>query len=96
MPGYILVDVEVSDPERYASYTALTPAAIAAAGGEFLVRGGRHEVLEGSWQPSRLVVLRFPTFELARAFYDSEQYRAAREHRAGATARFNMVLVEGA
>ena len=96
MPAYILVDVQVDDPERYARYMALTPAAVAAAGGEFIVRGGKHEVLEGTWQPSRLVALRFPTYDTARAFYDSELYRAARAERAGATARFNMVLVEGA
>lgn len=95
MPSYILVDVQVSDPERYAKYTALTPAAVAEAGGEFIVRGGRSEVLEGTWQPGRLIVLRFPSFELARAFYDSAQYRLAREQRRDATHHFNMVLVEG-
>jgi uncharacterized protein (DUF1330 family) len=96
MPAYILVDVQVNDPQRYARYMALTPAAVAAAGGEFIVRGGKHEVLEGEWQPSRVVVLRFPSYDKARAFYDSELYSAARAERLGATARFNMVLVEGA
>jgi len=95
MPAYILADVEVTDSERYQRYVARTPAAIAAAGGEFVVRGGRHEVLEGTWQPARLVVLRFADYEKARAFYDSEKYRAARAEREGATARFNMVLVQG-
>jgi len=95
MAAYILVDVVVSDPERYQRYTALTPAAVAAAGGEFIVRGGKHEVLEGAWQPSRLVVLRFPSYEQARAFYQSASYQAARAERVGATERFNMVLVEG-
>ena len=93
--SYILVDVKVSDPERYEAYKALAPAAVAAAGGEFVVRGGRHESLEGHWQPSRLVVLRFPSYDAARAFYDSALYEQARRAREGATEFFNMVVVEG-
>ena len=70
-------------------------AAVKAAGGEYLVRGGRHEVLEGDWQPARVAMLRFPSLEGAKAFYDAEMYRAARAKRAGATEFFNMIVVEG-
>lgn len=93
--AYVIADVKVSDPERYKQYMLLSPAAMAAASGQFVVRGGRHETLEGHWQPNRLVVIRFPSYEAAKAFYDSEQYRAARAARAGATEYFNMVVVEG-
>ncbi|MCD6675478.1 MAG: DUF1330 domain-containing protein [Burkholderiaceae bacterium] len=96
MPAYVIVDAKVSDPERYKQYMALSPAAIEAAGGRFLVRGGAHEVLEGNWQPSRLVIAEFPDLASARSFYDSLQYREARARRAGATEYFNMVVVQGA
>ena len=96
MPAaYIIVDMKISDPEQYKQYMAVAPAAVKAAGGEYLVRGGRHEVLEGSWQPARVAMLRFPSFEQAKAFYDGEMYRAAREKREGTTEFFNMVLAEG-
>ena len=96
MPAaYIIVDMQISDMEQYRQYMAAAPAAVAAAGGEYLVRGGRFETLEGDWQPARIAMLRFPSFDAAKAFYDGEMYRAAREKRAGATAFFNMVLVEG-
>ena len=96
MPAaYIIVDMLVSDAEQYKLYMASAPAAVAAAGGEYLVRGGRFETLEGQWQPSRIAMLRFPSFEIARAFYDAEMYQAARAKRLGATTFFNMVLVEG-
>jgi uncharacterized protein (DUF1330 family) len=96
MPAaYIIVDMQISDMEQYRQYMAAAPAAVAAAGGEYLVRGGRFETLEGDWQPARIAMLRFPDFDAAKAFYDGEMYRAAREKRAGATAFFNMVLVEG-
>jgi uncharacterized protein (DUF1330 family) len=96
MPAaYVIADVAVSDPERYKGYQALSPGAIAAAGGEFVVRGGRHQTLEGDWTPGRVVVVRFPSYEAARSFYDSALYVAAREKRAGATEHFNMIVVEG-
>jgi uncharacterized protein (DUF1330 family) len=95
MTAYIITDAKVSDVEKYEGYKALTPHAIAAAGGEFLARGGDHEVLEGNWHPTRVVVLKFATMQAAKAFYDSELYRAARAKRAGATEFFNMIVVQG-
>jgi uncharacterized protein (DUF1330 family) len=95
MPAYVIAEMKVSDPERYKQYMAEAPAAVAAFGGEYLVRGGQHEVLEGDWRPTRLAIVKFPTYAQAKAFYDSAQYRAARAKRAGATDYFNMVLVDG-
>ncbi len=95
MAAYILVESQVSDPELFKGYMAAAPEVVKAFGGEYLVRGGRHEVLEGDWNPPRLTVLRYPTFAAAKAMYDSPGYTAARKLRHGATAMFNMVLVEG-
>jgi uncharacterized protein (DUF1330 family) len=91
--GYIIANVDVTDPQQYENYKRLSSAAIAAYGGEVLVRGGRCEVLEGSMQ-SRCVVIRFKDFETANAFYRSAEYSLAREARAGA-ARMNLIAVEG-
>jgi uncharacterized protein (DUF1330 family) len=96
MPAaYVIVEMKISDPERYKEYMAAAPATVAAAGGEYLVRGGRHESLEGDWQPARVAVLKFPSYEQAKAWYDGQAYRGARAHRAGATEYFNMIVVEG-
>jgi uncharacterized protein (DUF1330 family) len=96
MPAaYIIVESKISDAETFKKYMAAAPEVVKSFGGEYLVRGGRLEVLEGVWQPPRLTVLRYPSFEAARSMYDSPAYVAARKLRAGATAVFNMVLVEG-
>ena len=96
MPSaYIIVDMNISNMEQYKQYMAAAPAAVAAAGGEYLVRGGKFETLEGHWQPTRLAMLRFPSYEAAKAFYDSASYQDVRQKRVGATQHFNMVLVEG-
>ena len=91
----MIAEMKISDIGQYKRYMADAPAAVAAAGGEYLVRGGKFETLEGDWQPARIAMLRFPSFEKAQAFYDDEMYRAARAKREGATEFFNMVLVEG-
>ena len=51
---------------------ASAPAAVEAAAGEYLARGGRLAVLESDWRPTRITLLSFPSFEQAQAFYDSE------------------------
>jgi uncharacterized protein (DUF1330 family) len=93
--AYIVVESKISDPEQFKKYMAAAPEIARAFGGEYLVRGGRIEVLEGNWQPPRMTVLRYPSFDAAKQMYASPAYVAARQLRAGATAVFNMVLVEG-
>ncbi len=93
--AYVIVEMQVSDMEQYKRYMAEAPATVKAAGGEYVVRGGRSEVLEGDWQPARLAMLKFPSVEAAKAWYDGERYRQARTLRAGATTLFDMVVVEG-
>jgi uncharacterized protein (DUF1330 family) len=94
MPAYVIVETDVTDPERYERYKAAAFEAVAAAGGRYLVRGGELAVLEGGWHPPRLVVLEFEDLAAARRWYDSEQYRMARGLREGA-ARIRMVAVQG-
>jgi uncharacterized protein (DUF1330 family) len=93
--AYLIVESKVTDPEIFKRYMAAAPEVAKAFGGEYLVRGGKMHVLEGDWQPPRLTVLRYPSFEQAQAMYDSPGYVHARSLRQGATALFNMVIVEG-
>jgi uncharacterized protein (DUF1330 family) len=94
MPAYVIVETEVTDAEQYEHYKAASPAAIAAGGGRFLVRGGELAVLEGDWQPSRLVMLEFEDLEAAKRWYESELYQEAKKLREGA-ANFRAVVVQG-
>jgi uncharacterized protein (DUF1330 family) len=92
--AYVLVQVEVTNPEQYAEYMKLSPGVIEKFGGKFIARGGRSATLEGTPARGRVVVVEFPSFERAQEFYKSAEYEAARKVRAGAaTAQF--VLVEG-
>ena len=39
MPAFLIAEVEVTDPVAYEEYKKLAPAAIAAYGGRYVVRG---------------------------------------------------------
>ena len=94
MPGYVVADVTVTDPETYADYRALTPGSIAAFDGRFLVRGGEHEVIAGGWTPGRLVLLEFDSLARAAAWYDSPAYVEARAIRQSASTG-SLVMMAG-
>jgi uncharacterized protein (DUF1330 family) len=95
MPAYVIAEIDITDPERYEQYKAASSTAIVAGGGRFLVRGGGElVVLEGDWQPTRLVVLEFEDLAAAQRWYESEIYQEAKKLREGA-AHLRMVAVQG-
>jgi uncharacterized protein (DUF1330 family) len=94
MAAYVIVETDVTDPQQYEQYKAASSGAVAAGGGQFLVRGGELAVLEGDWRPSRLVVLQFEDLAAAKRWYTSEVYQQAKQLREGA-AHLRMVAVQG-
>ena len=94
MAAYVIADIDVRDPERYAEYVKRVPASIEAYGGRYLVRAGRCEQLEGDRVPRRVIVLEFDSYERAREWWDSESYRALAGLRHAAS-KSEILLVEG-
>lgn len=88
-----IAHVQVTDAEAYGRYAMGATGAIAAHGGVFLARGGRHVQLEGNDRP-RNVVARFPSLEAAVACYNSAEYQAALAHAKGASVRDLCVVEE--
>ena len=94
MSAYVIVQVDVKDPVRYEDYKKLVPPSLEPFGGRFIVRGGKTETLEGTWAPKRFVIVEFPSVEQAKAWWDSPEYRAARDLR-WATAESQLIIAEG-
>ncbi|ATQ44256.1 DUF1330 domain-containing protein [Caulobacter mirabilis] len=94
MPAFvIMLRDETLDPEEFATYGKKAPA----ARGEHKITPrafyGKHEVLEGD-DVEGAVILEFPTFEEAKAWYDSPAYQEALQHRLkGAT--YRVLIVQG-
>jgi len=94
MSAFVCVQIEIHDPVTYERYKTLAPASIAAFGGRYVARSGATETLEGTWRPSRFVILEFPSADAARAWWASPEYAKAKAVR-HASARSEMLLVEG-
>jgi len=95
MAAYVIAQVDINDPERYPEYSKMVPATVAQFGGTFIARAGKSEVLEGDKPlPQRLVIIEFESYERAKEWWDSEEYRAAKELRQ-ATSNGTLFLIEG-
>jgi uncharacterized protein (DUF1330 family) len=76
MAGYIVADIEITDPAEYQTYSQQVAGTLEPYGGKFLTRGGQPETLEGDWKTKRIVIIEFSSVEQARAWYDSPAYSA--------------------
>lgn len=94
MPGYLIANIKVTDPEGFERYRAGVPAVIAQYGGRYLVRGGAMERLENAEGFNRVVVLEFPSLDALRVFYFSPEYAPLLKLRLETT-ESQAVMIEG-
>jgi len=95
MAAYLIVNIAaINDDQKYAEYRRRVTETIRAVGGEYLVRGGHVDVLEGVWQPNRVVVVRFPSAQVAKSWWGSSAYAELKQMRQD-SAVTEMILVEG-
>lgn len=95
MAAYLIADVDVTDPDLYEVYKKELPATLAPFGARYVVRGGATEILEGDWNPARLVIIEFPDMARLKAWYGSPAYQPLIAIRQRA-ARARLLAVEGA
>ena len=96
-PAYLIGQISVKDFPQYMDvYGRPTLALGPRFGAEFLVASAEGETLEGEWSGNWTVLVRFPSMEAARAFYDCPEYAPLRESRmTSLTSAGNLVLVGG-
>jgi uncharacterized protein (DUF1330 family) len=94
MAAYVIVDIEINDPVGYEQYKNLAGATVEKYGGEYVVRGGDPEALEGDWQPKRIVILKFADRVRAKEWLNCGEYAGPRKMR-HATANSRMIVVDG-
>ena len=94
MPAYIVFTREsTKDAAELQTYSQKVGSALAGHPVTVLAAYGRQEVLEGA-EVEGVVILEFPSFAEAKAWYDSPAYRKVREHRFRG-ADYRAVIVEG-
>ncbi len=94
MAAYFIVDLEVTDRDRFKDYAEAVPSTISAYGGRYLIAGGSVETIEGDWDPKRIIVIEFESLERAQEWWGSENYRELKELRRE-TSQAKILLVDG-
>lgn len=94
MAAYVIVHNEIFDATLFEEFRRKVGATIEASGGRYLVRGGDTEVIDGDWDPERIIIVEFDSAEQAKSWLTSPEYLAIREIRVK-SADANVVIVEG-
>lgn len=94
MSAYLIVNVDVKDFEKIKKYISDTPAVVEKYSGKFLARGGELLVVEGNWNPKRVVIIEFDSFEKAKEYYNSDDYKPLKLLRQS-SAETDVVIVDG-
>ena len=94
MSAYLIYDVDIHDPARYGEFMENVKPLVEDFGGKYLARGGAHEVLEGDWNPTRLVLFEFPDMDSARQLFTSNEYGPLKQLRRSCSTG-HVVIVEG-
>ena len=94
MAAYVIVHNEIFDASLFEEFRRQVGATIEASGGRYLVRGGDTEVIDGDWDPERIIIVEFDSAEQAKSWLTSPEYLAIREIRVK-SANANVVIVEG-
>ena len=92
--GYAIFNIEIVNPDAYKEYGNKVRPIAEQFGGEYLVRGGNNQVVEGDWQYSRNVVIKFPSYEKALEWYNSKEYQPIKQIRID-NAKSNGIIIQG-
>jgi len=94
MPAYLIVDIDVKNPQEFEAYREALPGFIEKHGGKYLVRSVDHEVLEGDWVPTRLILFEFPDRASTDNFFKDPDYQPLKKLR-HESASTNLVVADG-
>jgi uncharacterized protein (DUF1330 family) len=94
MAAYLIVDLDVEDIGVLAEYASQAVPLTAKYGGRPLIRSGAHEVLEGTWQPKRIICVEFATMAALKHWWTSDEYEPLKPLRRRVS-KANVIAVQG-
>ena len=94
MSGYVIANINVKNSDAYKEYVGKVKPTVEKFGGEYLVRNGEFKVIDGEWKHPRTVVIKFPTYEKALEWYNSEEYKPVKSIRL-ANSVANGIIIKG-
>ena len=94
MSGFVIANIDIKNSEAYKEYVGKVVPTVKKFGGEYLVRAGEYKVMEGQWKNPRTVVIKFPNYEKALEWYDSEEHKPVKPIRLKNSVG-NMIIIKG-
>ena len=94
MSGFAIFKIEIKKPEEYKEYVKKVKPIAEKFGGEYIVRGGETTIVEGNWTYPRTVVIKFPSYEKALEWYNSEEYKPVKQIRLNNSVA-NGIIIKG-
>ena len=94
MSAYAILQINITNKENYKEYLNQVTSIVKKHQGEYIVRGGKSEVVQGEWNYQRTVVVRFPSYNAAVLWYNSEEYAPIKKIRED-NSEGNCIIIEG-
>ena len=94
MPTYAILQINITNKENYKEYLNQVTKIVTKHQGEYIIRGGKSEVVLGKWNYQRTVVVKFPSYDAAEKCYKSPPYQKAWSLAKNSTER-NFQIIEG-
>tara|TARA_B100000214_G_C23927184_1_gene608932 strand:+ start:197 stop:484 length:288 start_codon:yes stop_codon:yes gene_type:complete len=95
MSGFAIFNIDIKRPKEYKEYVEKVKPIAERYGGEYIIRGGESTIVEGSWAYPRTVVIKFPSYEKALEWYNSEEYKPIKQIRLDNSVA-NGIIIKGA
>ena len=92
--GYAIFNINVTNPENYKNYIEQVKPVAEKFGAEYIVEE-ENQVIEGTWQHPRTVIMKFPSYEKALEWYNSDEYKPIKQIRLD-NAETNGIIIKGA
>ena len=92
--GYVIAQLKVTNPENYKEYVEKVTPLVKKFGGEFLVRAGEFQIFDGETNFPRIIILKFPTYEMVKKWHSSEEYKPIKKIRED-NSECNAIIIEG-
>ena len=94
MSAYVIAQVNITNELPYKEYVKQTSVIVKKYQGEFIVRGGKFIKMIGNWDFERTVIIKFPTYDTALKWYNSEEYKPIKKIREE-NSKGNLIIVDG-
>ena len=81
MYAYLIAQINVTNEDSYQEYLKKVTTIVEKYGGKYIVRAGKFKTVSGKWDYKINGIIKFPSYEIALEWYNSEEYKPVKKIR---------------